>query len=116
MAVRAVIFDFGGVFVDSPFTAVQSAATDMGVAPDLMIDTVFGDYDQDTDHAWHRLERGEISLGEARDGDHRRVASPPACPSWTRSSCSMALGGGGIRAEMVEFCRRCVAVASPPGC
>ncbi|MEI2700009.1 MAG: BRCT domain-containing protein [Microthrixaceae bacterium] len=104
MAVRAVIFDFGGVFVDSPFTAVQSAATDMGVAPDLMIDTVFGSYDQDTDHAWHRLERGEISLATAR-AEIIAASVAAGLPELDPIALLMALGGGGIRSEMVEFCR-----------
>ncbi len=104
MAVDAVIFDFGGVFVDSPFTAVQSAAGDMGVAPEVMLATVFGPYDQDTDHAWHRLERGEITLELARS--EIIVASLDAgLPELDPIALLMALGGGGIRTDMVEFCR-----------
>jgi HAD superfamily hydrolase (TIGR01509 family) len=30
-----------------------------------MIEVVFGAYDSDTDHAWHQLERGEISFVDA---------------------------------------------------
>jgi epoxide hydrolase-like predicted phosphatase len=104
MAVRAVIFDFGGVFVDSPFTAVQTAAAEMGVDPDVMIDTVFGSYDQDTDHAWHRLERGEISLEQAR-ADIIAASLEGGLPELDPVRLLMALGGGGIRSEMVEFCR-----------
>jgi epoxide hydrolase-like predicted phosphatase len=32
-----------------------------------VLELVFGPYDADTDHPWHRLERGEISLVDARD-------------------------------------------------
>ena len=104
MAVDAVIFDFGGVFVDSPFTAVQTAAGDMGVAPEVMLDTVFGPYDQDTDHAWHRLERGEISLEVAR-AEIIEASLAAGLPELDPIALLMALGGGGVRDEMVEFCR-----------
>jgi len=104
MAVDAVIFDFGGVFVDSPFTAVQSAAADMGVAPDVMVDTVFGPYDQDTDHAWHRLERGEIPLEQAR-AEIIAASLAAGLPELDPVHLLVALAGGGIRTEMVEFCR-----------
>jgi epoxide hydrolase-like predicted phosphatase len=104
MAVRAVIFDFGGVFVDSPFTAVQSAAADMGVEPDVMVDAVFGSYEHDTDHAWHRLERGEISLDDAR-ADIMAASVAAGLPELDPVALLMALGGGGLRTAMVEFCR-----------
>jgi epoxide hydrolase-like predicted phosphatase len=104
MAVDAVIFDFGGVFVDSPFTAVQSAAADMGVAPDVMVEMVFGSYDQDTDHAWHRLERGEIALEQAR-AEIIAASLAAGLPELDPVHLLVALAGGGIRTEMVEFCR-----------
>lgn len=100
----AVVFDFGGVFVDSPFTAVQAAAADLGADPDTLIDIVFGPYDQDTDHAWHRLERGELDLEAARE--LIRAASVDAGgPELDPVELLMALGGGGVRTAMVEFCR-----------
>lgn len=42
--------------------------------PEMGVDTaqfsglMFGAYHQDTDHPWHRLERGEISFDDARAG------------------------------------------------
>lgn len=66
-AVDAVLFDFGGVFTVSPFAAVMEFATGLGGDPAAILDQVFGDYSIDGDHPWHRLERGELSLGEARD-------------------------------------------------
>jgi epoxide hydrolase-like predicted phosphatase len=104
MALDAVIFDFGGVFVDSPFTAVQGAADGLGVAPDVLIDTVFGPYDQDTDHAWHRLERGEVTLDDARAAIIA-ASLDAGLPELDPVALLMALAGGGIRADMVEFCR-----------
>ena len=63
----AVFFFFFGVFMDSPFGAMEAAAATLGVDRDLLVDTVFGSYDADTDHPWHRLERGEIELAHAVD-------------------------------------------------
>ena len=51
--IRAVLFDYSGVFTTFPFLSLE---------PELL--TLFwGDYgDVEANHAWHRLERGEISL------------------------------------------------------
>ena len=66
MAIRAVLFDFGGVYTSSPFSVFAEAADELGAAPERVLGLVFGPYDCDTDHPWHRLERGEVSLLEAR--------------------------------------------------
>lgn len=58
----AVIFDFSGVMVSSAFTAVGRAAGDHGMSEDEFIEYLMGPYSQDTDHAWHRAERGEIGI------------------------------------------------------
>ena len=62
----AVLFDFGGVYTDSPFATLESAALELGADPGLVHEIVFGSYERDTDHPWHRLERGEVSLVDAR--------------------------------------------------
>ncbi len=56
--IEAVLFDFGGVFTASPFEAAANAR---------VRDVIFGPYHDDTDHPWHRLERGELTLVEARE-------------------------------------------------
>lgn len=65
--IEAVLFDFGGVFTPSPFEAVRAAAVALGIDGQLALDLCFGPYDRDTDHAWHRMERGELTIAEARD-------------------------------------------------
>ena len=60
----AVLFDFGGVYSASPFGAFEVFASEVGAPVSTVLEIVFGPYDRDTDHAWHRLERGEISLEE----------------------------------------------------
>jgi epoxide hydrolase-like predicted phosphatase len=66
MSYTAVLFDFGGVFTQSPFEAVRLHGDELGADPELVLDVLFGDYDRDTDHPWHRLERGEIAFDAAR--------------------------------------------------
>jgi len=64
--IEAVLFDFGGVFTESPFLAAHEAAEELGIAVDVAFDLCFGSYHDDGDHPWHRLERGEMSLEDAR--------------------------------------------------
>ncbi len=61
-----VLFDFGGVFTPSPFAAVCRYSVKLGLAPQQLNDIVFGSYHMDGDHPWHQLERGELSLEDAR--------------------------------------------------
>jgi putative hydrolase of the HAD superfamily len=99
-----VVFDFGGVFTASPFDAVATTSAVSGIEPEVALRYVFGSYEQDTDHPWHRAERGELALEDARqliltdtraDGHELDVYSLLA-----------SLGGAGIRDEMVERVRR----------
>ena len=62
--VEAVLWDVGGVFVPSPFSHMASFGPELGIEGDRVVELVFGPYDQDTDHPWHRLERGELSFDE----------------------------------------------------
>jgi len=65
--IKAILFDFGGVFTDSPFHAVHAFGEELGVGAGAVTGIVFGSYEHDGDHPWHRLERGEISMEQARD-------------------------------------------------
>jgi len=64
--IEAVLFDFGGVFTESPFLAAHEAGEELGIDVDVAFDLCFGSYHHDGDHPWHRLERGEVSLEDAR--------------------------------------------------
>jgi len=66
-AIRAVLFDFGGVFTDSPFHAVHAYGEGLGIGAREVTEIVFGSYEHDGDHPWHKLERGEIALDAARE-------------------------------------------------
>lgn len=63
--IDAVFWDFGGVFTASPFHAVRPYSASLGIEHEELLDLVFGPYHLDTDHPWHRLERGEATLAEA---------------------------------------------------
>ena len=66
-AIDAVLWDFGGVFMPSPFPFIVEAGRKRGLDPDHALMIMFGPYGEDTDHPWHRLERGEIPIEQARD-------------------------------------------------
>ena len=68
----AVLFDFGGVFMDSPFAHAEEAAARLGIPFERLSTVVFGSYDRDDDHPWQRSSR---SRGR------------PGCPTSTPSTC-----------------------------
>jgi epoxide hydrolase-like predicted phosphatase len=63
--IDAVLWDFGGVFTASPFAAIDSYAESQGVDADALLAVIFGSYHTDTDHPWHRCERGELAMADA---------------------------------------------------
>jgi epoxide hydrolase-like predicted phosphatase len=103
---EAALFDFGGVFTESPFGAVESLGAELGAPPGRLLELVFGPYHADTDHPWHRLERGEIGFLAARDEILAlgRAAGFDADP--LRVFQKMGVAGGGVRGAMVERVRR----------
>ena len=102
--VEAVVFDFGGVFTTSPFAALMAAAEAQALDPMTMVGVMFGPYDQDTDHPWHQLERGEITLDDATAGIVE-LAAAEGVADFQPMEMLMALGGSVVRTEVVEFCR-----------
>ncbi|NRB41552.1 MAG: HAD family phosphatase [Pseudomonadales bacterium] len=64
---KAILFDFGGVFVSSPFAAVDDVANELKIPKELLHNIIFGQYHEDNAHPWHQLERGEISLEQCRE-------------------------------------------------
>jgi putative hydrolase of the HAD superfamily len=66
VTIEAVLFDLGGVYTESPFAAMESIGEEMGTSPETIVSILFGNYHEDNDHPWHRLERGEITLVSAR--------------------------------------------------
>jgi putative hydrolase of the HAD superfamily len=60
----AVLFDFNGVLTTSPFAHMAQLGEDHGVGGQAVLEILLGPYDEDTDHPWHRYERGEITGSE----------------------------------------------------
>jgi putative hydrolase of the HAD superfamily len=56
-AIRAVLFDFAGVLTSSPWGAMTAAG---GGNLELLI----GSYEEDGDHPWHQVERGELPIAD----------------------------------------------------
>ena len=56
----AVLFDFSGVMVSSAFDALARLGAD--VARERTLALLLGPYHEDTDHPWHRVERGELAI------------------------------------------------------
>jgi putative hydrolase of the HAD superfamily len=102
---RAVLFDFGGVFTPSPFDGARDYGMQIGASPERVLELVFGPYHEDTDHPWHRLERGEIALTDARSAivELGRAEGIDADPF--KLFASMASGPRGAYHEMVERAR-----------
>jgi len=101
----AVLWDFGGVFSTSPFSTVERLGQEKGYAADRFFAAIFGPYEADSDHPWHRLERGEIEFLAAREAimDLARADGMEADPIelFTR----MGQEGGGMRPEVIELAR-----------
>jgi len=104
-AYDAVLFDFGGVFTQSPFEAVRLHGDELGADPELVLFVLFGDYDQDTDHPWHRLERGEIPLHAAR-AEINELASARGLDFDPFGAFAKFGTGGHMADAMVERTRR----------
>ena len=64
MTIEAVLFDLHGVLTSSPWAALASVASDDESDQAAALELMLGDYAADTDHPWHRLERGEIPMQE----------------------------------------------------
>ena len=58
--IDAVLFDFGGVVTSSPFSAIKSWAVENGHEPEGMLRMFIG-HAHETEHPFHRAERGELS-------------------------------------------------------
>ena len=101
MSVRAVIFDFGGVVVSSPFEAFAryEAATGLPVGFLRRLNAT----DPDT-NAWARLERNEVDLAgfaELFDAEARAAGHE------VDGRAVLAMLSGELRPQMVEALRRC---------
>lgn len=101
----AVLFDFGGVFTDSPFEVARRFGAKLGANPERVLEIVFGPYHADTDHPWHRLERGEMALETARQEIIALGAAEDLDTDLFRVLSAMGRGGG-VRQPFIDSARR----------
>jgi epoxide hydrolase-like predicted phosphatase len=102
-AIDAVLFDFGGVFTDSPFAAIDTLGRELGIPAADVMQLLFGPYDRDTDHPWHRLERGEIRIAEAARGIGELAAARGVPLELERAF--RAMGSGAVKPVVVDAAR-----------
>jgi putative hydrolase of the HAD superfamily len=101
VAIRAVIFDFGGVILTSPFEAFTRYEEAHGLPAGFL--RAINTRNPDT-NAWAKLERSEVDLAgfaelfeaEAREAGHE-----------VDGMAVIGLLAGTIRTEMLEALRRC---------
>ena len=100
-AIRAALFDFGGVLSSSPFDRFARYETERGLPGGFLrrVNAV----DPDT-NAWARLERSEIDVDEFR----RLYAEESRAAGHEVDGLELlALLGGELRPAMVDAVRRC---------
>lgn len=101
LVIRAVLFDFGGVILSSPFDAFARYERERGL-PDGFLRAL--NSTNPDDNAWARLERSEVDFQEfcRLYEDEARAAG-----GVVDGSEVMALLAGDLRPAMVEAVRRC---------
>ena len=99
----AVMWDFGGVFSASPFTTVAALGREKNYDADLYFGAIFGPYDADTDHPWHRLERGEMDFVSAREAIMEAAKAQGMEADPIELFTRMGEEGGGMRQEVVKL-------------
>jgi putative hydrolase of the HAD superfamily len=100
-AIRAVLWDFGGVFTESPFAAFAAFERSRGLPRDFLRRINSTDADN---NAWARFERAEVTLAEFGDAFE---AESSALGHAVRGEDVVVLLYGELQPQMVEALRRC---------
>lgn len=101
MSARAVLWDFGGVILESPFDAFSRYERENGLPADFLRGLNARDHDT---NAWARLERNEVSMDDFCLLFEAEAAAA-GYPIDARTVLSLL--SGAIRPEMVTAVRRC---------
>jgi putative hydrolase of the HAD superfamily len=96
-----VLWDFGGVILDSPFDGFARYEEDHGLPAGFLRTVNAANPD---DNAWARLERGEVGLDEFAELFEQEAR---AAGGNVDAAGVLALLSGRPRPEMVEAVRRC---------
>jgi putative hydrolase of the HAD superfamily len=99
--IRAVLFDFGGVLLSSPFEAFDAYERRAGLPPGFIRSVNATNPD---DNAWARLERGELGLEEFVPAFEREAA---ALGHRVDGAEVIACLRGELRPRMVAAVRAC---------
>jgi putative hydrolase of the HAD superfamily len=108
--IRAVLWDFGGVILTSPFEAFERYELEAGLESGFIRRLNATNPDA---NAWARLERGELDLdgfGAAFEDEARALGAGLS------GADVLALLSGEVRPEMVEGLRRCKAAGLALAC
>jgi epoxide hydrolase-like predicted phosphatase len=100
--IKAVVFDFGGVYTGSPFTGLHDWHVERGLDPLTGLRIVFGPSDQDTDHPWHQVERGELAIAAAAEQIKAMAAEEGLELDLFELFGAMG-GAGGARQDVVDL-------------
>jgi len=100
---QAVLWDFGGVILSSPFEAFRTYEREAGLPEDFI--RMLNARDPDT-NAWAKMERSEVSLAEfVALFESEAAAHGHKLDGWR----VLKAISGDIRPQMVEALRRCKA-------
>jgi len=101
VAIRAVLWDFGGVLTTSPFDAFNRYEAEHGLPTDFIRSVNAADPDR---NAWARFERSEIGIDEFDSAFETESAARGHAVS---GRDVVALLAGDVRPAMVEALKRC---------
>lgn len=107
---KAVLWDFGGVILSSPFEAFNRYEADRGLPPDFIRSV---NATNPHDNAWAKLERSEINV---RGFDEQFAEESGALGYRIPGGDVLALLSGEIRPEMVELLDRVKAAGYKVAC
>jgi epoxide hydrolase-like predicted phosphatase len=99
---RAVIFDLGGVVLDSPMLGIARYEQEVGLEPGFINRRIVETGD---DGAWARLEQGRLDMAQFFDAFERDCAAVGAQIS-ARDLMARMGESGGVRPVMLEAIRR----------
>lgn len=101
MPITAVLFDFGGVILSSPFEAFAHHEAELGLPAGFIRQVNATNPDT---NAWARLERNELSIDGFIEAFEAEAAS---AGQRLDARAVLSLLSGEVRPEMVEAVRRC---------
>ena len=99
--IQAVLWDFGGVILSSPFEAMRRFEAETGLPPDFLRSVNAAD---PHGNAWARLERNEVSIDDFCD---LFEAEALEAGQKVDARAVLALLVGDLRPQMVEAVKRC---------